>query len=203
MPDPACDVLWVRGRLLLSGPQQVGGPSANIGQDVLLLKIEPGAARSILGLPLSELTDRTVPLVDVCRRLAAIIQEHIERDRIADLVGMPTVCADRRFVCASRALSGGVRVRAAAKLVDVGERQLERLFAEHAGLPPVTYSRICRVRRAIAAASSGVPLARAATETGYADQPHFSRDVRALTGRTPRQLLPDVGSVQDLVLGSF
>jgi AraC-like DNA-binding protein len=52
-------------------------------------------------------------------------------------------------------------------------------------------------------------LAELAVAAGYADQSHLSRDCRALTGRTPRQLvevlprtslvvgLGDVRSVQD------
>lgn len=36
--------------------------------------------------------------------------------------------------------------------------------------------------------AAGTSLARVAAEAGYADQPHFTREVRALTGLTPTQL---------------
>jgi AraC-like DNA-binding protein len=48
--------------------------------------------------------------------------------------------------------------------------------------------RVLRLRRFLAQAGPGA-LARAATEAGYADQAHLSRDCRALTGLTPGELL--------------
>ena len=202
LPDVACDVLWVEGRLLLTGPHQRGRQSAHVGKDVVLLKLEPSTARDVLGLPISELTDRVIPLADVRPRLAALLVEHMERRTVRTLVGGWVEPEDRRFMTASRALSSGMKVRAAAQLVDLGERQLERLFADRAGLSPVTYAQIRRLRRGVTA-SRALPLAQAAAVSGYADQSHFSRDARHLTGRSPRALIPRVGSVQDIVLGSF
>jgi AraC-like DNA-binding protein len=85
----------------------------------------------------------------------------------------------------------------------LSERQLERLLDEHAGLSPKTFARIVRFRRAVVAARGGMPLASAAAASGYADQSHFTRDVRDLTGHAPRALLPNVGSVQDIVAGEI
>ena len=118
---------------------------------------------ALLGMPIADLTDKEVPLVDVQPRLARLITSHI---------------------------------------VDLSERQLERLFGDRAGLSPVVYARITRLHRGINA-SRRLPLALAAAVSGYADQAHFSREVRGLTGRTPRSLVKDVGSVQELELGSF
>ena len=201
LPDIACDVLWVGGRLLVTGPQRRGGPCGRVDKEVLLLKIDVAAARSVLGMPISELTDREEALADVRPRLARLITEHIERGTVHELVGRPTPVQDR-LVAATRALSAGMRVRATADLVNLGERQLERFFAERAGISPVAYARIARLHRGVNA-SRAMPLAQAATISGYADQSHFSREVRDLTGRTPRSLLSDVGSVQELEFGSF
>jgi AraC-like DNA-binding protein len=63
------------------------------------------------------------------------------------------------------------------------------------------FTRIVRFRRAVVAARGGAALAAAAAEAGYADQSHFTREVRSLTGRSPLALLPDtadVASVQDI-----
>jgi AraC-like DNA-binding protein len=41
---------------------------------------------------------------------------------------------------------------------------------------------VLRLQRALELARRGVPFASVAAEAGYADQPHFAREVRALTG---------------------
>lgn len=117
----------------------------------------------------------------------------------------PTESTRRRQRSAFR----GRRARAAqgrpvgrvAETVGLCERHLERLFYEHAGLAPKIFARIVRFRRAVIAARRGVRLATAAA--AYADQAHFNRDVRDLTGCAPRSLLPNVGSVQDVVAGEM
>nr|WP_230416296.1 helix-turn-helix domain-containing protein [Micromonospora tarapacensis] len=58
------------------------------------------------------------------------------------------------------------------------------------GYGPKTLARILRMRRALALARTGVPLAEVAARTGYADQAHLTRDTRALTGLPPTSLLP-------------
>jgi methylphosphotriester-DNA--protein-cysteine methyltransferase len=95
-------------------------------------------------------------------------------------------------------------VRAAAAATALSDRQLERLMHERIGVTPKLLTRLARFRRAVTAAWCGAPLTAAATAHGYADQSHFTREVRALTGHSPRALLAtlpppaDVGSVQDV-----
>ncbi|UKD58496.1 helix-turn-helix domain-containing protein [Amycolatopsis sp. FU40] len=75
------------------------------------------------------------------------------------------------------------------------ERQARRLFTLAVGYGPATYRRILRLQRAIALAPAVATLADLAVAAGYADQPHLTRECRALTGLTPgscfaRQLTP-------------
>ena len=46
-------------------------------------------------------------------------------------------------------------------------------------------------RSFLAAAERGQGLAAAGADAGYADQAHLTRDVRALTGVTPKRLLDE------------
>ena len=80
------------------------------------------------------------------------------------------------------------RVGPLAAELGVGRRRLERSFRQHIGLTPATVARIARFQRAVHEVGRGAGLAAAAAVSGYADQPHLTRDTRALTGRTPAEL---------------
>src|SRR5439155_791785 len=61
-------------------------------------------------------------------------------------------------------------------------RHLRRLVVEHSGLGPKTYQRVVRLRHFLA---DDGPLAQAATNAGYADQAHLTREVTRLCGVSP------------------
>lgn len=84
-------------------------------------------------------------------------------------------------------LERGLRVREAAARLGVSERTLERGLRDATGLRPKEAQRLLRFRLAArrlddAPASEGHAPA---LDAGYHDQPHFSRECRALTGRPP------------------
>jgi transcriptional regulator GlxA family with amidase domain len=69
-------------------------------------------------------------------------------------------------------------------------RTLQRRFAAAVGYPPKTFQRVARLQRLLAIARrSSAPLCDLAMATGFADQAHMTREVVALTGRTPGHLL--------------
>ncbi|GAB3908246.1 helix-turn-helix domain-containing protein [Kibdelosporangium lantanae] len=75
---------------------------------------------------------------------------------------------------------------------DVGwsRRRLEMRFRDQVGVPPRTVGRISRFHHAVRQALvSDLQLGEVAAACGYYDQAHLTRDIRALTGRTPTQLL--------------
>jgi AraC-like DNA-binding protein len=67
--------------------------------------------------------------------------------------------------------------------------RLWRLFAEHVGCTPQWAIRIYRLNEAarVIADTFAPDYAALAARLGYSDQPHFSRDFRAVTGRSPTQ----------------
>jgi AraC-like DNA-binding protein len=206
LPDPCCDLSFVGERAFVTGAMTSARPSAFVGQEVLLLRIGVGAARTLLGVPLSELTDRVTLLDEVNPGLARNVARRLEADGFAAPWGRPweATTADARFLVAARLLARGSTVRAAAGAAAISDRQLARLMHDRIGVAPKLFARLARFRRAVFAAWRGAPLAAAASLQGYADQAHFSREARALTGRSVRTLLTalpppaNVGSVQDL-----
>jgi AraC-like DNA-binding protein len=202
LPDVCCDIAIADGRLFFTGALTQARPSQHVGKEIVLLRIGIAMQREILGVPLAELTDRVVPLDELNRSLVREVVQRLETNKLNEAFGgVPAIMADARFVTAARALANGRSVGDAAARVALGARQLDRLFADRVGVSPKMFARIVRFRRAAFAARGGTPLAIAAAEAGYADQPHFTREVRALTGRPPLGLLPamaDVASVQDV-----
>ena len=73
----------------------------------------------------------------------------------------------------------------------MAERSLQREMVAWAGLAPKVLARIFRMQRATQLIRGGErSLAEVAIETGYADQPHMTRELRRLTGRAPAAHLP-------------
>ncbi len=79
------------------------------------------------------------------------------------------------------------RVSQVCEKFDISERSLQRLTARRIGLTPKWLVQRRRLHEAAERLSSAEPpdLARVAVDLGYADQAHFTRDFRTVTGLTP------------------
>ncbi|MEQ9364255.1 MAG: AraC family transcriptional regulator [Leptospirales bacterium] len=73
--------------------------------------------------------------------------------------------------------------------------RLRHLFKQVTGISFRRYVMWSRIRRAVAAAASGVSLTDAAHQAGFADQAHFSRSFRDMFGLSPRDSLSEARSV--------
>jgi AraC-like DNA-binding protein len=74
---------------------------------------------------------------------------------------------------------------------------VSRGFRRAYGISPRRYRLEARARRALALiGAGGAGLAAVAQECGFADQPHLTRTVSAMTGRTPGQWRRRIKSVQ-------
>lgn len=85
--------------------------------------------------------------------------------------------------------AGSTTVENLAREAGVHRVHLARTFRDHYGVAVTRYSRSVRVQSALSLlASTRIPLSRLAAESGYADQSHLTREVRAATGVTPAAL---------------
>jgi AraC-like DNA-binding protein len=177
------------------------------GFSCLELRLTPLGTRRVLGMPLHELTNLSAPLEQLLpgvETLAARLRDTPAWEARFDLVESfltrrlaDSTPAPRELEWAWRELirSGGrVHVRTLALELGWSPRRLIDRFRDHVGLPPKAAARVIRFNRAVGALSSGTPrIAEVAAACGYADQAHLARDVRALGGVTPG----------DLVAGNF
>ncbi|KES08533.1 AraC family transcriptional regulator [Streptomyces toyocaensis] len=198
LPDGCMDLLWHDGRLLVAGPDTrahlTGGPPGTWTG----IRFHPGTAPALLGVPAHELRDRRVELAELWP--AAVVRRVTARVNAADdpARGLEDVALGRAAETAPpdpvlgrlvTALDAGRPVAVAADELGVSARQVHRRSLAAFGYGPKTLARILRMRRALALARAGVPLAETAARAGYADQPHMARDVRDLAGAALGELL--------------
>ncbi len=67
-------------------------------------------------------------------------------------------------------------------------RSIQRRFLRATGMTQNYFRQIQRARQAAALLQKGVPATEVAFETGYADQPHMSRSLKHILGRTPTEI---------------
>lgn len=195
LPDGCIDLLWVDGRLLVAGPDTAAHPAGEVpGSGFAGIRLAPGTAPALLGVPARVLRDRRVELADLwpgaeVRRLAGRVASY--EDPCAGLEELARLRAagggppDPLVTEVAARLRSGQGVAAVAQAVGVGERQLHRRSLDAFGYGPRTLGRILRLQRALALTRRGLPQAAVAAAAGYADQAHYTREVRALAGTTP------------------
>ena len=94
-----------------------------------------------------------------------------------------------RTRCLINDTAGAASVESLAREAGVHRVHLARTFRDHYGVAVTRYARSVRVQSALSLlASSRIPLSRLAAESGYADQSHLTREIRAVTGTTPGAL---------------
>lgn len=125
-------------------------------------------------------------LAVVAAVLGAASPERVASGRPATARARRALADDARELLAA---DPGLGLIALAARLAVSPHHLSRVFAEHAGRPVSRHRRALRVRAALERLAGGeTDLARLAADSGFADQPHLCRVVRAETGHTPRAL---------------
>jgi AraC-like DNA-binding protein len=81
-----------------------------------------------------------------------------------------------------------------ARIAGVTPRHMIRSFRKATGLPPHAWLRQLRIRKARHLLETGLAPAEAAFATGFADQPHFSKAFKQLTGTTPARYRLDMAA---------
>jgi AraC-like DNA-binding protein len=109
--------------------------------------------------------------------------------------------AEHRALAVAAGDSAG-SVAAIADLLGCTPRSVHRRCLAAFGYGPAVLRRVLRFRRAAALLRAGVSPAEVAATAGYADQPHLSRETRALAGVSPGQLANGANRSTPLPSGS-
>jgi AraC-like DNA-binding protein len=186
LPDGHADLLFYgSGKVEIAGVADTFAlPALAAGTALRGVRLRPEAIGAALRTPGVALRNLTVAAEDVLgARSAGRLADPEFLDRWVRGIEL-----DGR-VEAALPLLGAHPVEDVADLLNVSSRHLHRLLLEAVGLAPKVYQQVMRLQRFITAADDGTPLAAAAADAGYADQPHLTREVRRFSGLTPSGLM--------------
>ncbi len=199
VPDGCVDLIWLANRTLViagadTGPRRV---QAIAGARSSAIRLRPGAAGAVLGVPAGALLDQEVDarLVwdiesDALSDSLAAAQPERRLELLAEAVAVRRPSPDRLVLTAARRLArADARISTVAADLGVSERQLHRRTTAAVGYGPKMLARIARLRRLVTL--TGLPLVDRASVAGYASQAHMNDEVRRLTGSTPVRFLKD------------
>jgi methylphosphotriester-DNA--protein-cysteine methyltransferase len=200
VPDGCVDLIWMADqRLVIAGADTSARDVAlPAGARITGIRLRPGAAGAVLGVPACELRDRDVPAVEVWgaggRRLQDAIAAAAHDQRaglLSAAVAQRGATPDRLVVAAAGLLANpGARVETVAAALGVSSRTLHRRTLTAVGYRPKMLARVARLRRLMGLQEPS--LASRAYAAGYASQAHMTEEVRRLTGVTPVRFLEDV-----------
>jgi AraC-like DNA-binding protein len=161
----------------LTGPLflRAAGPSRILG-----VRLRPGGAGQLLGMPVEELTDQVVAAGDLGLQPLARCATLSEVEDA--LLGLERGSADELVDEAARLLARTPHVGAVAALLGVSSRQLERRFKARVGMSPKYFARIRRFQRVFPAIEEGGEWVDAAAACGYYDQAEGKLSVRVGAG---------------------
>jgi AraC-like DNA-binding protein len=167
------------------------------------VRLQPWAARALLGVDAARLRDQRIRLEEVSLSLSSSFQKVRCFAEVEDALYALAARAflqrevDPRIVRAVELLQENPQetITSLAKEAALSTRQLQRVFLSHAGVAPKTFARILRLQKAKQISRDSSSLAALAVAVGYADQAHLCREVQSLTGCTPSRFFSEMSDL--------
>lgn len=208
LPDGCVDlVLEVtpsdHGAWIYGSTTRPTGIACSRGAHYLGIRFQPGQSRHLLDAAACEITDARAELPGLMQfpaeMIATCITDKALFTRLDDILGVimsrssPSVELIDHVIRHVEARHGDVCIEDIAGHFGKSRRQIERTFLQTVGVPLKFFCTLTRLRQAarLIAEPSRRSLAAIASDAGYSDQAHMTRDFRRLAGATPGQLRRD------------
>ncbi|WP_147820347.1 helix-turn-helix domain-containing protein [Salidesulfovibrio onnuriiensis] len=208
-PVPTSDVLIILDERTCeifhcSAATTRGTVTASAGKAYFALRLRPGMGADLFGTWETRRTDATTSLDRLfgipSDSLGQMLLEAATPRRQADLLfstlqnQRPGSAGLAHGQLAGRIIEttgGGIPVANVARELGISPRQMERQVRLFTGLTPKGLARSVRLQHCFERLHHGgfANLASLAQDLGYMDQPHFIRDFKSMTGKTPGQYL--------------
>ncbi len=190
-------------RVLFSGPRSRPLVTRHTGRmRALTLALYPQAMHALTGLPIAEHIDRFTPLDELLPEAWQALSRQV-LDAAGDdgrIALIEQFLAPRWLACAPAggATAAGMddwvrrfNAQMLALAADRSDRHLDRRIKDAAGQPLRRQRRLQRLEQSFLAARAQLQAgtlswAEIAADAGFADQAHLSREMREITGDSPR-----------------
>lgn len=165
------------------------------------IRLSPAMASQLFSIHLAELKHQAIELADIHQTWSRILEEQFaanmpfeNRVKIAEqlLISSPLLTKNHldnrlnNFIQAIYESHGNIPI-AEAKQSFVSTRHIRRLFHHHIGVSPKKFARIVRSQHYIKALTTHHQPN--SFYDNYFDQAHFIKEIKEMTGLTPKQLM--------------
>ncbi|APR85503.1 Transcriptional regulator, AraC family protein [Minicystis rosea] len=187
-PDGCWDIVVIRrqGRTIVLQTGLISRPvllESEAGDSYLSISFKPGIfAPKTPGL---EMLDRGLVRPLVSDRAFSMESETLEVPTFENAEGLVDRLVRRGLLARDELVESAADGRARA----ISPRSMQRHFLSAMGVTPKQFSQIKRACHAVELLERGVAPAAVAAEAGYSDQPHLTRALKAIMGRTPGEIL--------------
>ena len=204
LPDACIDIVLINDEPpMLVGPWTVPFLARlAVGTSITGVRLRPGRASCLLGIPASELLNQIIPITDVKGVVQKMPLEQVTAQPNAERRSALTqvLSASVEDSPSDHAVMAGIqwlsrhprgRIAQLSQWIGIGERQLHRRFSAAIGYGPKMFQSVLRFQRLLKTAretQGEQSLSHLAASTGYADQAHMTRDVRRLANLRPTAL---------------
>lgn len=163
-----------------------------------------GARVVNLALPASvePATLRSLRVDDIAQALDVFLHapQRLPELIVASIDAAPVILLDWQPEFLAALMHGELPIETIARHAGVSVEHASRSFRKTHGMSPQNLRRELRCRRALTLLAGNTTLADVAADSGFADQSHLTRTVRAVTGLPParlRRLGGQINCVQD------
>lgn len=204
LPHPSVHIAVEKGRFEVFGV--VEGRFIRVLESkgrVLGIKFWPGGFYPFSGVPVSELTNRIVPLSSIFgesgnefgQAVTACDNDERNVELAEEILQARRPVRDENVVVVREIVDqiandlGITKVDDLVSVVDMSKRTLQRLFQRYVGVSPKWVIQRYRLHEAIVEIERGNPVdwKRLSLDLGYFDQAHFIKYFKTLVGRSPNE----------------